>query len=442
MPKVHQSLIKQVMRLVIGVLGILWISSLVIVAQSSSKAILLNVKSAIGPATQDYIEQGLKQAKEQNAPLVIIQLDTPGGLGKAMRAIISDIIASPIPVAVYVAPSGAHAASAGTFILYAAHIAAMAPGTNVGAATPVSMGAPTGIAPPATDKKEQQQKPMTDVESKMLNDAKAYIRSLAELRGRNVEWAEKAVITGASISSSEALKLHVIDIQAKDIPDLLAQMNGKKVVVQGQEKTLQTSGITVEQIRPGWRSQFLSVITDPSVAYLLLIIGMWGLFFEFVNPGFVLPGITGAICLLLALYAFQLLPINYVGLALILLGAGCMVAEAYVASFGVLGIGGIIAFIIGSILLLDRGTPGFEIAFPLILVISVVTAGFFLLVIHLAIRAHRKPIVAGREELLGSTGAVMVDSQGIARTRIHGELWQVKSKSPLTSGQKIKVTAV
>lgn len=395
----------------------------------SNIAILLNVKSAIGPASQDFIQRGIEQANKQRAQLIIVQLDTPGGLETSMHGIIRDILASPVPVVVYVAPSGARAASAGTYILYASSVAAMAPGTNIGAATPVDVSALGG----------SQKKSKTTMETKALHDAQAYIRSLAQLRHRNEQWAEQAVTAGVSLSANEALKLKVIDLIANNIPDLLTQLNGRSIDLQGKTQVLQTQGLVVEQLQPDWRIRLLSIVTDPSIAYILLMIGMWGLFFEFVNPGFVLPGVTGAICLLLALYGFELLPINYAGLALLLLGVGFMVAEVFIGTFGVLGVGGVIALFAGSILLLERGTPGFQIALPLIFAVCAVTVMFFLVIINLAVKSRLRPVVSGREELIGASGTVVMDKQGTCWIRVHGELWQGQSTVALTHGEKVKV---
>lgn len=404
------------------------------VSYASKTVVLLDVDGAIGPAAESYIEHGINSAAQSNAVLIILRLDTPGGLETSMRGINKAILASSIPVVTYVAPEGARAASAGTFILYASHVAAMAPGTNLGAASPVSINeaSPTGNTSNLPD----------TMTKKSTNDAAAYIRSLAELRGRNADWGEKAVRAAVSLSAEEALKIHVIDVIANNIPDLLQKINGRIIKMPKNTETLETSGLTIEPMKPDWRYQFLSIITDPSIAYMLLLIGIYGLFFEFYNPGFVLPGVAGAICLLLALYAFELLPINYVGFALLLLGLAFMVIEVYIASFGVLGLGGLIAFIVGSVFLLDTNAPGFSIAWQLILAMSLVTVAFFLLIFNLAIRSMRQKVVTGREALIGSEGLVLEYNEHYCLVRIKGEIWQAKSDTPLHPGQKISVIDV
>ncbi|HVV69879.1 MAG TPA: nodulation protein NfeD [Gammaproteobacteria bacterium] len=401
---------------------------------SQKTVILLTIKEAIGPATVDYVKSGIEAAKNTGSSAVIIQLDTPGGLDTAMREIIRDIIASPAPIITYVAPSGARAASAGTYILYASHIAAMAPGTNVGAATPVSLSALGGEGNAGKTVPVE-----TTEERKVKNDALAYLRSLAELRGRNIPWTEKAIQQSASLTDLEALKSGVINVIAPDIQSLLQEIDGKTVLLQGQKLVLHTKGLKVVAQTENWRTRLLAVITNPNVAYILLLVGIYGLFFEFLNPGFVLPGVAGLIALLLALYAFQLLPINYAGLALILSGIAFLIAEVFFTS-GVLAVGGIIAFIFGSILLFGTGTVGFSIAWSVIITVTVVTVIFFLVIVGLAMRARFRPIVSGREELIGSCGVIeRIDEAGVWM-RLAGELWQVRSSAPLSLNQKVIVT--
>jgi len=412
-------------------------------------AVLLEIDGAIGPATSDFIERGIDKAEASGATLLVLRIDTPGGLSTAMRDIVQAILGSSIPVVGYVAPSGARAASAGTYILYASHIAAMAPGTNVGAATPVQIGGKGGLPSPGPPGpgEDQGKKDVPDntgdaMKKKIVNDAAAYLRSLAQLRGRNEDWAEKAVREGASLSAEEALAAGVIDMLARDMDDLLSRLNGYKITFNGDEWVLNTENITVTRIEPGWRTRLLSVIADPNIAYILILIGIYGLMFEFYNPGFVLPGVVGAISLLLALFALQVLPVNYAGLGLLILGVIFMVSEAFVPSFGVLGIGGLVAFVIGSIILIDTDMPGYGISLPLIISFSVISGVFFLGVIGMAIKARGRPVVSGQEELIDATGIVLQDFTEEGRIQIHGESWLAKANVPLKRGQSVRVTGI
>jgi membrane-bound serine protease (ClpP class) len=410
--------------------------------------VIITLDGAISPASADYAVRGIRKAGKQGAALVILKLDTPGGLDNSMRAIIKAILASPVPVATYVAPDGARAASAGTYILYASHIAVMAPATNLGAATPVAIGGggddPLKPADKAgKEKGDAQRSTRETMRSKQVNDAAAYIRSLAEMRGRNADWAERAVREAVSLSAAEARKLKVIDLIARDVPDLLKQVDGRKLNIGGTERTLRTAGATLVEVEPDWRTRLLMVVTDPSVAVILMMIGIYGLIFEFMNPGFVLPGVLGGICLLIALYAFQLLPINYAGIALILLGIAFIVAEAFMPSFGALGIGGVAALAIGMVILIDpEVAPGFDIPLGFIAGFSVMMGLAVFATAFMALKARKQPVVSGREDLRGAEAVVLEDFEHEGWARVHGERWRVRSEVPLKAGEHARVKSI
>lgn len=398
---------------------------------------LLDFKGPIGPASVEYFRMGLKQAAQSQSRFLIFQLNTPGGLMTSMRDIIEDILSASMPVVVYVAPSGARASSAGTYILYASNIAVMAPGTHLGAATPVNM-----MAPEEKPAGKTQYTTSSTMKIKALEDATAYIRSLAQLRDRNVQWAEQAVLKGESISAEEALKIKVIDMVARDLPDLLKQIHLREIKFNNQTIKLDTQQLKLNEIEMDWRIQFLNFITDPNIAYILLLIGICGLFFEFTTPGLVVPGVVGAIAFLLALYALYLLPVNYAGAGLMLLGITMIAIEATSVGFGILGVGGIISFIIGSIFLLDRDVPGFYIRLPVVFAITGFMTAFFLIVMQLAARSHLRPIVSGKENLMGKKGRVIKTAQGTFQIHIEGEIWQVDSDEPLKEGEWVEVIQV
>ncbi|MCH8686290.1 NfeD family protein [Pedomonas mirosovicensis] len=411
------------------------------VASRAGEAVALHVDGAIGPATADYLSKGMAAARDRRAALLILRIDTPGGLDTVMRAIIRNILASPIPVACYVSPSGARAASAGTFILYACHVAAMAPGTNVGAATPVAIGGGGGGGgrAPDDDGDTKQGSAPSAGERKAINDAVAYIRSLADLRGRNADWAEQAVREAASLPAEAALQQGVIDVIARDMPDLLAQIDGREVLVEQERRRLQTAGLALVELAPDWRTRALGAITDPNIAYLLLMVGLYGLIFEFLTPGTFVPGVIGGLCLLVGLFALNLLPINTAGILLLLAGIGLLVAEGYAASFGILGIGGIAAIAVGSLLLFDAEVPGFALSRGLVLAVTVLSAGFLALVARVGWRAHRRRAAMGDAALHGTTAQVLWWSGNRGEVLWQGERWQAHASQPLAPGQVARV---
>jgi len=425
--------------------GLRWLAGLLLFlglvgAAPPRPALLLELDGAIGPATVEYVERGIDEAAERGAGLIVLRMDTPGGLDDSTRDIVRLIIASPVPVATYVSPSGARAASAGTYILMASHVAAMAPGTNVGAATPVAIGAPPPGGEPG-DEQANQAKPST-MEAKAMSDSAAWLRALAKLRGRNVEWADKAVRSSDSLAAHEAAEQRVIDFVAPDIGSLLVAADNRSVAVAGSVRRLDTAGLAVERLDPGWRIRLLSTITNPNVALILMMIGIYGLLFEFMTPGTLVPGVIGAICLLTGLYALAVLPVNLAGVALILLGLGLMVAEAVTPTLGLAGLSGVIAFVIGAVLLFPDEAPGFELDWRVIGSLAAVSLGFVLLVMRAALSARHRIVVSGREEMIGSPATVL-DWQG-ARGHVlaHGERWAASSPAPLAAGDTVHVRSL
>ena len=410
---------------------------------------VIPIKGAIGPASASFATRGMAQAQKQNAQLIVLEMDTPGGLDAAMRDIIQAILASPVPVATFVYPGGARAASAGTYILYASHIAAMAPGTNVGAASPVAIGvggpkpgASPGTSPGASPASAPASAPGSEdtMARKQMHDASAYLRGLAQLRQRNADWAERAVREAVSLSADEAVAQHVADLVAPDLPALLKQVDGKRLQAAGVSRVLHTADAPIVTVTPDWRARLLAVITEPSVALILMMIGIYALMFEFSTPGMVVPGIVGAICLLIGLFALQMLPVNYAGLALIALGIGCMVAEFFLPTFGALGVGGIVAFAFGAVMLIDTDVPGFGVPLTVVAALAGVSALFLVGMSALLMRSRKRPVVSGADMLVGSLATVIDDTPADGWAMVHGEQWRIHGEGPLARGQRVRVT--
>ncbi|MEK1930164.1 MAG: nodulation protein NfeD [Pararhizobium sp.] len=421
------------------ILGSASLFSVAPTAGSERVALLLRLNGAVSPASADYVTRGLALANERQVTLVVLQMDTPGGLDTSMREIIRAILASSVPVASFVAPSGARAASAGTYILYASHIAAMAPGTNLGAATPIALGG-SGFDNQG-DRNDKAQPPRNAAEAKAVNDAAAYLRGLAELRDRNADWAERAVRDAASLSSTAAEREKVIDFTATTVDDLLARANGRMVRVGETRIRLETTGLIVQNVEPDWRTRLLSVIADPNVALILLIIGIYGLIFEFLTPGAVIPGTVGGISLLLGLYALAMLPVSYAGVGLIILAVALFVSEAHTPTSGVLGIGGAIALVLGATILFDTDVPDLEVSWRVLVGIGISGLAFSLIVARLAFTARRHAVVTGAEQMIGISGKVSAWTDTSGYIVAHGERWSAVCAERLTAGEDVTVIA-
>ena len=422
-----------------------WFGLIVAAHAEPARVDVLVIDGMINPATAEFFSRGLVQAQAHGASLVVLELDTPGGLDTSMRAMIKEILNSTVPVVTWVGPAGARAASAGTYILYASHIAAMAPASNLGAATPIAIGTPgpqPGEPPPAPGKSTNASGPIDTLHEKAINDAAAYLRSLAQLRGRNADFAERAVRQAHSMSAQEALKAGVIDLIATDIDDLLRQLDGRQITLGASEVRLALAGAQVQTVLPDWRTGVLGVLSNPTVALVLMMLGIYGLFIEVVHPGAAVPGVAGGICLLLGLYALHLLPVNWAGVGLILLGAALMIAEVFLPTFGVVGIGGIVALVVGGMMLINGDAGAAAIPFPFLVGVAAVSAALIFGIGSFAMRARRRPVVSGREGLIGEQGVVTsVDEQG-AWARVQGASWRVRGREPLAAGTAVRVEKV
>lgn len=448
----HRHIKKLTIIIIVVSIFLLFFSPLVFSQQG--KIYSLTIDGAISPANADFFVRGLDTAVENNADILLLNLNTPGGLDKSMRLMIQAILSSPIPVVIYISPKGSRGASAGTYLMYASHVAVMAPATNLGSATPVSIGI---MEQPQPDDKEEKtsnddseelsqnnQKMNNEsiMQRKMINDAQAYIRSLAQLRGRNELWATQAVTQAANLSASEALEKKVIDLIAYNQHELIKSLHQREVDLGDKKVTLQLINPEIVQLTPDWRTEILIVITDPSMAYLLLLAGIYGLMFEFLNPGSLLPGTIGVICLVIALYALNMLPINMAGLALLLIGVALMVAEAFAPSFGVLGLGGIIAFTIGSFMLMDSTLPGYQIAPALIISSSIISSFIIILVFSMILKVRKRPLVSGDQQLINHQAIAIESFDGSGRVMIRGEVWKADCEGKINQGQKVRVKSI
>ncbi|MEJ2048633.1 MAG: nodulation protein NfeD [Calditrichota bacterium] len=398
-------------------------------SQDTNEVYVLTFDGVVNPVAADMVHEAIQEADRANSQCLIIEMDTPGGLMKSMKVIVKDILSSPIPIVVYIAPPGSRAGSAGVFITYAANVAAMAPGTNIGAAHPVNFGF-------GADTSETMME-------KITNDAVAYITSIAEKRHRNVQWAEKAVRESASIPANEALKLNVINVISPNLDSLLTWLNGKEYEMLNGKKILHTENARIVQVEISWRYKLLDVISDPNIAYILLLIGMIGIFFELSNPGSILPGVVGGISLILAFYALHTLPVNYAGVLLILLALILFIAEVKIPSYGLLTVGGVLSLVLGSIMLFKGSMPFFQLSWKVIAFATIVTTLFFIFVVGLGIRAQLRRPVTGNEGLIGEIGKAVEDFiKGSGRVSVHGEIWEATSTDKIKEGDEITVLSV
>jgi membrane-bound serine protease (ClpP class) len=418
---------------------------------NAPKALLIDIKGAIGFVSTAQLSKALEKAKAEHAGALILRLDTPGGLLNSTRDMIQMMLASPVPVVVFVAPSGARAASAGTYLTYASHIAAMAPGTHLGAATPIALGVPglPGAPPPSKPdrgpekEKSTEPEPSGTLDRKVLNDAVAYLRTLAELRNRNADWAEKAVREAATLTANDALKERVIEVIAADVTELMSTIDGRMVTTTGGEVRLATRGTAIDVLEADWKMRFLSAVAEPDVAFILLLIGLYGIFFEFMSPGAVAPGVIGGVSLLVALTALSVLPVNFGGLALLVLGIALMVMEHFTPSFGTLGLGGLFAFVLGAVFLFDPAQSDIQlkVAWPLIAGAAAVSVVFLASVLGFAVKARHRAVRTGPEEMIGSIAKIVAWQEGTGQVLVHGEIWAAQSSGPLVAGQEVRVVA-